>query len=415
MSIPNEQSKPKRNPLRRFSPLKAAVVGGSIGGLCAAIALRGIGCDVEVHERATGVMTSQGAGIVVQDDLKSLLRRYTAGKLPTTLCQQRRFLRPDDKDGHAIPVRQEFSSWSAIHRTLLDSFPAEHYHAGSALTGFEQADRRVVASIAGGRQIDADLLICADGSRSGARRQLLPDVERRYAGYIAWRGTIEEKDLPRAVTQFFDRSFTICEARSGGHILCYFIPGAEAATEPGHRRLNWVWYVDVPHGPELDRLLTDIDGELRKGSVPPGKVPLDLASELRVTAAHELHPRFAELVQATANPFIQMVVDVSVPRMAFGRACLVGDAAFVLRPHIAAATAKAAADAMSLSAALAADLGDPDAALRIWEAGQLDHGKSLLDRSAAVGRGSVQWRTASANAQDVAARFSELAHPRPQE
>jgi hypothetical protein len=70
---------------------------------------------------------------------------------------------------------------------------------------------------------------------------------------------------------------------------------------------------------------------------------------------------------------------------------------------------------MSLSAALAADLGDPDAALRIWEAGQLDHVKSLLDRSAAVGRGSVQWRTASANAQDVAARFSELAHPRPQE
>jgi 2,6-dihydroxypyridine 3-monooxygenase len=110
-----------------------------------------------------------------------------------------------------------------------------------------------------------------------------------------------------------------------------------------------------------------------------------------------------------------MVVDVSVPRMAFGRACLVGDAAFVLRPHIAAATAKAAADAMSLSAALAADLRNPEAALRIWEAGQLAHGKNLLDRSAAVGKVSVLWRKASADARDVAARFSELAHPRPQE
>jgi 2-polyprenyl-6-methoxyphenol hydroxylase-like FAD-dependent oxidoreductase len=396
-----------------IAQLKAAVVGGSIGGLCAAIALRGVGCAVNVYERATGVMTSQGAGIVVQDDLMSLLRQHGARKLPTTLCQQRRYLLPDDKDGHAMPMRQQFSSWSAIHRTLLDSFPTDHYHAGSPLTGFEQGDERVVARFAGHGEIDADLLICADGSQSTARRQLLPDVEPQYAGYIAWRGTIDEQDLPRALTRFFDRSFTVCEARSGGHILCYFIPGADAAITPGHRRLNWVWYVDVPHGRELERLLTDINGEVRKGSVPPGKVPLKLATELREAAACKLHPRFVELVQATANPFIQMVVDLSVPRMAFGRACLLGDAAFVLRPHIAAATAKAAADAISLAAALRTSLADPATALRIWEMRQLDYGKSLLARSAAVGKSSVQWRHTSASARDVAARFSELAHPRP--
>jgi 2-polyprenyl-6-methoxyphenol hydroxylase-like FAD-dependent oxidoreductase len=377
------------------------------------MALRGIGFAVDVYERASGAMTSQGACIVVQDDLKSLLRKHAPGKLPVTLCERRQFFLPDGKDGHSIPMRQEFSSWSAIHRTLLDSFPAERYHAGSALTGFEQRDRRIVADFAGHGQIDADLLICADGSRSASRRRLLPDIEQHYAGYIAWRGTIEEKDLPPSLTQIFDRSFTICEARSGGHILCYFIPGANAAIDPLHRRLNWVWYVDVPHGPDLERLLTDSDGELRQGSVPPGKVPREFAEELRETAARELHPRFAELVAATASPFIQMIVDVSVSRMAFGRACLVGDAAFVLRPHIAAATAKAAADAMSLSAALAAGSADPDAALRLWESRQLEHGKSLLERSAAVGKASVQWRHASASVKDLAARFAGLAHPRP--
>jgi 2-polyprenyl-6-methoxyphenol hydroxylase-like FAD-dependent oxidoreductase len=378
-------------------------------------ALRGIGCAVDVYERATGVMASQGAGIVVQDDLMSLLRQYTACKLPTVSCRHRRYLLPDGKDGLSVPMHQQFSSWSAIHRTLIDSFPADRYHTGSLLTGLEQKDQRIAARFAGGREIDTDLLICADGSQSTTRRQLLPGAEQRYAGYVAWRGTIEEKDLPRALTQFFDRSFTVCEARSGGHILCYFIPGANAAIEPGHRRLNWVWYVDVPQGLELERLLTDINGERRKGSVSPGKVPPELVGELRETAARKLHPRFVELVQATANPFIQMIVDLSVPRMAFGRACLLGDAAFVLRPHIAAATAKAAADATSLATALAADPGNPVAALRIWEKRQLDYGKSLLARSAAVGNRSVQWREASTNAQDVAARFSGLAHPRPQE
>jgi hypothetical protein len=53
--------------------------------------------------------------------------------------------------------------------------------------------------------------------------------------------------------------------------------------------------------------------------------------------------------------------------------------------------------------------------LRLWEARQLDHGKNLLARSAGVGKVSVQWREASASSQDVAARFAELAHPRPHE
>src|SRR5262249_52024309 len=78
----------------------------------------------------------------------------------------------------------------------------------------------------------------------------------------------------------------------------------------------------------------------------------------------ELHPRFAELVRATAEPFVQVIVDVTVPRMAVGRTCLAGDAAFVARPHAAAATAKAAADALALADALGARPGDTDTALR---------------------------------------------------
>ena len=212
-------------------PLKVAVAGGSIGGLCAGIAMRGIGCEVEVYERTLGAMTSRGAGIVVQDDL---LHRRGASELPATSCVQRRYLLPGG-DGTVAAMPQWFTSWDAIYRTLRSAFPDQHYHPGSTLTAFEPTDGRVIVRFAERGEIEADLLICADGSRSEARRRLLPRVEPRYAGYVAWRGTIEEERIAPELARFFDQSFTFCEARSGGHILCYFIPGADSATEPAKR------------------------------------------------------------------------------------------------------------------------------------------------------------------------------------
>ena len=262
-------------------PLKVAVVGGSLGGLCAGVALRGIGCEVEVYERAPGTMTSRGAGIVVQDTLLSLLRRHGAPELPATSCLQRRYLVPDGgDDGVVTALPQRFTSWSAIYRTLRSIFPDDRYHLGSTLTDFVQADGGVVAHIAKRGEVQADLLVCADGSYSETRRRLLPEVEPRYSGYVAWRGTLDEDRAPPALARFFDRSFTCCEARSGGHILCYFIPGDGATTRPGQRQLNWVWYVPVPPGPELNRLLTDRTGKMHGASVPAGMVPSALTIEL---------------------------------------------------------------------------------------------------------------------------------------
>jgi 2-polyprenyl-6-methoxyphenol hydroxylase-like FAD-dependent oxidoreductase len=47
----------------------ALVVGGSLGGLSTALALRCINCDVEVYERSAGPMKNRGAGLVVQTEL----------------------------------------------------------------------------------------------------------------------------------------------------------------------------------------------------------------------------------------------------------------------------------------------------------------------------------------------------------
>jgi 2,6-dihydroxypyridine 3-monooxygenase len=62
-----------------------------------------------------------------------------------------------------------------------------------------------------------------------------------------------------------------------------------------------------------------------------------------------LAPPLAEVVTHVAEPFIQAIYDIEVSRMAFGRICLIGDAAFAVRPHAAAGTAKAAADGWALA------------------------------------------------------------------
>jgi 2,6-dihydroxypyridine 3-monooxygenase len=82
---------------------------------------------------------------------------------------------------------------------------------------------------------------------------------------------------------------------------------------------------------------------------------------------------------------LQAVFDIDVPRMAFGRVCLIGDAAFALRPYAAAGTAKAAEDAWTLGQAVHASAGDVVAALDRWQTGQLTLGRQVLNRARNAG------------------------------
>jgi 2,6-dihydroxypyridine 3-monooxygenase len=79
--------------------------------------------------------------------------------------------------------------------------------------------------------------------------------------------------------------------------------------------------------------------------------------------------------------------------MAFGRVCLIGDAAFALRPHVAAGTAKAAEDGWRLGDAIAACDHDVPAALRRWEPGQLALGRRALARTREAGERSQLYNT----------------------
>jgi 2,6-dihydroxypyridine 3-monooxygenase len=171
------------------------------------------------------------------------------------------------------------------------------------------------------------------------------------------------------------------------HILVYPIPGLEGETAPGQRLFNFVWYRNYSTGGQLEDLLTDVSGVQREVSLPPGAVAPHHVAEMQNHAETHLPPAIAELIMKTQQPFIQVVFDLTIDQMAFGRTCLLGDAANLGRPHAAAGTAKAADDAWALTDALARN-DDLLTALREYENSQLAVGHQLIERTELIGRRS---------------------------
>ncbi len=358
-----------------------AVVGGSLGGLITALQLRDVGCDVQVFERSPVPLEGRGAGIV----LHPVTTRYFEdhGLLDLgRVSSSARTLRYLTHEGDVLleePILYRFTSYATLYAALVDFFEPRRYHLRKDLIGLDDEDERVVARFADGATESFDLLVGADGIRSTVRGLLFPELRPAYAGYVGWRGTLPEGELPpRANDELRDMLTYHVGERT--HVLSYEIPAAESAG----RSMNWVWYRNVPDGPPLEALLIDRAGTRHDLSLPAGAVGEEQLDELR-TAAGDLPPVFTDLIRATPEPFVQVIVDLEVPAMVRGRVCLVGDAAFALRPHIAAGTAKAAADARALAQAIEAAGGDVPAALRVWEPGQLALGRATTARTREVG------------------------------
>ncbi|MGH9041954.1 MAG: FAD-dependent monooxygenase [Acidimicrobiia bacterium] len=367
---------------------RAVIMGGSIGGLNAALWLRDAGWDVEVLERSRSPLEGRGAGIVMHPATGRYFTEHGLARLDEISAPVRclRYLDPDAGVAHESPCRFRFTSWTTLYRGLVEALGPDRYAMGSEVVGFEDTGSSVAVRLAGGEMRPADLLVAADGVASTARSILAPDAAPRYAGYVAWRGAVGEWELSEATFGVLDESITY-HLMERSHILAYPIPNVDGTLTSGRRQMNWVWYRNVAGGADLDDLMTDAAGQRHPLSLPPGRVREPHVGALRDAAAGLPAP-LAEMVLTTAEPFIQVVVDVEVDRMVFGRVCLIGDAAFALRPHAAVGTAKAAEDAWQLARALGPVAGGNnhlDEALKRWETGQLALGRSVLERTRRAG------------------------------
>jgi 2-polyprenyl-6-methoxyphenol hydroxylase-like FAD-dependent oxidoreductase len=367
-----------------MSVRRAIVIGGSMSGLLAGLLLRRAGWHVDVYERVESELAGRGAGIVAQPELIETLRRL--GLDPTDLGVQittRKILDSAGRLTCEIECPQVLTAWERVYRKLRDAFPAAHYHRGRGLTRFEQTSHAVTAHFNDGASASGDLLVGADGLRSTVRQQCLPDLSALYAGYSAWRALIAEAAIPPAIHRELFEYMTFC-LPPGEQCLGYPVAGPDNDLRPGHRRYNVVWYRPAAESTKLQWLLTDEHGTTHAISIPPPLIRREAIAEMRADAERLVAPQLSAIVRLMDEPILQPIYDLETPRMAFGRVAIIGDAAFVARPHVAAGVAKAADDAMTLAEALTGD-EDVVAALRRFEAKRLPVGRRIIQRARHLG------------------------------
>jgi len=207
-------------------------------------------------------------------------------------------------------------------------------------------------------------------------------MEPAYAGYIAWRGVIEERDVPPLVKEtIFDTfAFYVAEREL---VLSYPVPGRDEDSGPGKRALNWIWYHPIDPVSVLPDFCTDATGRNHGLMMPPPLIRSDVISAFRREASEMLPPSFAAAMNATAEPFFQPIFDLDSLSIVTRRVALVGDAAFVARPHVAAGVTKAALNAAWLADALAR--ADIDAGLALYERLTLPLGSAMVRRGRWIG------------------------------
>jgi 2-polyprenyl-6-methoxyphenol hydroxylase-like FAD-dependent oxidoreductase len=371
--------------MRSSNGPKALVIGGSLGGLFVASTLRAIGWNVDVFERSPAALDSRGGGIVLQGDVLQALQFAQiphAASLGVRSCDRLYF----DRLGNILSrqyMPQTQTSWNTLYRTLMRSFPEENYHRGRALSGIQQNDQGVMATFEDGSSAKGDLLIGADGGSSMVRALVLPGAIATYSGYVVWRGLVDENLLPEAAKAQIFEDF-VFQHDPGSMMLEYMVPGIDGCIQPGGRRFNWLWYLKVAPGAELDAVLTDRDGNRRSHSVPPGALASAQDAWIRRMGAERVNPAFRALIDSTDEIFVQSILDFQTSRMVFGRILLTGDAAFIPRPHTAGSTAKAAANAVALATAIKSNANLNEALLH-WQTQQLSEGIHMTESGIDMG------------------------------
>jgi len=329
-----------------FAKGRALVIGGSLGGLFAANLLADRGWDVQVFERVGDDLASRGAGIGTHKALVDTLARLGI-PMDARLGHKSGDRSCVDRDGRILYRTywgHVMSAWANVYRPLKDRFPKDCYHFSRSLTSFQEDRGGVTAHFEDGASASGNLLVGADGLRSAVRGKLFPGVEPTYAGYVAWRGIVDESTLPADARRWLHGGYWFV-LPPGEMFLCYQVP------TQGQLDWNYVWYRPVTEA-GLRELCTDADGNVHPGGgIPPPFLRPVFIEEIKRAARKLLAPHLATLV-GVSQPFFQAVVDIESPRLTAGRVALLGDAAFVARPHIGAGVTKAALDAVCLSNSL---------------------------------------------------------------
>ncbi|HEY2961068.1 MAG TPA: FAD-dependent monooxygenase, partial [Pyrinomonadaceae bacterium] len=170
--------------------VRIAIVGGGIGGLTAALALKEFGFESEIYEQAPALL-DVGAAIALWPNALRVLERLGLADTILEHAGEMDEIRWLDHRGSLLN-RFAIPRSVALHRAdlqakLLHAFPPAWIKLGHTLKAYDDREDKIVASFAHG-EVEADFLIGADGIHSQVRSQVLNDDQPIYRGYTVWRG-----------------------------------------------------------------------------------------------------------------------------------------------------------------------------------------------------------------------------------
>lgn len=362
---------------------RVGIVGGSIAGCAAAIALGRAGCEVTVFERSGSELSDRGVGIGILGEAQEELIAdgyLDADTLARQTVERVWMVRDEDSPTGRVAWRQPWAmvvaNWGMLWRSLRVRLGDGEYRQAASVGEVERDGDGVVVVLADGSRERFDVVVGADGYRSSVRNLVDVHAKPVYAGYSLWRGTYPEERLPGPVPSVLDGDITtVCFP--GGHAIVYLIP----APAPGGRIVNWAAYHSVPGTIRFDE----------PTSFPPGAVPEGLLAELEKLVARSFPPYWAEVVRRTGRESVslQPIYDTSVARYAQGRMLLAGDAGVVARPHTGAGAVKALQDALALER-LCGTCGSWDEVLAGYDGLRCEAANGLVELGQRLGRAQVE-------------------------
>ena len=195
--------------------VRIAIVGGGIGGLTAALALRKYGFEPEVFEQAPALLDVGAAIAIWPNAMRVLDGLNLADQIleHAGVMDEIRWLDQHGRLINRVSIKDHRYPAVALHRAdlqhiLLTALPQSSIHLDKTLVKHEQRGEKMIATFDDGNSIESDFLIGADGIHSRMRSQLLNDNDPVFRGYTVWRGispTVPNSIPPAAAIELHGR------------------------------------------------------------------------------------------------------------------------------------------------------------------------------------------------------------------
>jgi salicylate hydroxylase len=348
---------------------RVAIVGGGIGGLTAAVAMHQRDIEAEVYEQSAQI-GEIGAGVTLSPNAikafralgleqpisaagfesdHQLVRAWDSGNIISRVFRK------------GVYQKQFDAPYLSIHRAdlvdvLRGQLPDQVFHLGARCTGVETSGAGARARFADNSEIEADIIVGADGIHSAVRRSLFGEEAPRFTGSVCWRGLVPFDAFPPGL---IGTDLTLYMGPRS-HVIHFMVRGGKLVNFVAHVETD-AW-TQESWTQECDR------------------------SEV-MTTFEGWHAPLLQLLGSSERYYKWALYDRDpLDRWTKGRATLLGDAAHAMLPHIGQGACMAIEDGYALAAMIAQMPDDLGAALQHYERLRLPRTRRAVLESRARGR-----------------------------